>query len=227
MIGNRRFLAVVPARGGSVSVPRKNIKPLHGRPLIAYTLEQARRVAEIDLTVVSTDDTEIAAVARGLGVRVIARPAALATNEASTEQALIHALDALEGEAWFDYVMVLQPTSPLRSAETVRTCMSRIAASDAPSLVTVNEVHESVGRVENGWFRRLDPSAARRRQDREPLYSECGSVYICRVDHLRQTGSLVADRWLAVQVPQEETLDINSPTDFTIAEAIISRRSAT
>jgi N-acylneuraminate cytidylyltransferase len=224
MIGGQSFLAVIPARGGSVAVPRKNIRPLAGRPLLAYTIEQARTVPELDLTVVSTDDREIAAVAQGLSVRVIDRPAELATSEAPTEWALLHALDSLAGERRFDFVVVLEPTSPFRSAATIRTCMTRIAESDAPSLLTVCQTHQSLGRVENGYFRRLDPTAPRRRQDRQPLYFECSSVYICRTEHLRRAGTVVAEEWLAVPVPADEVLDINDAEDFVIAEALMAER---
>lgn len=224
MIGGKRFLAVIPARGGSVSVPRKNIHPLAGRPLLAYTADQVAAVPELDLVVVSTDDREISAVAASLGLQVLDRPAKFATNEAPTEWALLHALDALTPQATFDYVMVLEPTSPFRSAATIRTCMERIAQSEAPSLLTVGETYASLGRIENGYFRRLYPGAARRRQDREPLYFECSSVYISNVDHIRRTGSLVADEWLAVTVPEAEIFDINSAQDFVIAEAILAGR---
>ena len=224
MIAGRTFLAVIPARGGSVSVPRKNIRPLAGRPLLAYTIEQARRVPEIDLTVVSTDDSEIAAVAEKMAVRVIERPAELSTSEAPTEWALLHALSSLESEKIFDFVVVLEPTSPFRSAATIRTCLERIASSEAPALLTVCRTHYSLGRVENGRFRLLDPIAPRRRQDREPLYFECSSVYICRADHLRRSGSLIAEEWLAVAVPTEEVLDINDAEDFVIAEALMASR---
>ncbi len=108
MLDGRRFLAVIPARGGSKSVPRKNIRDLGGKPLLGHTLHQVSTVSEIDVCVVSTDDPEIAAFAKAAGTRVIDRPADLAGDAAPTEWALLHALDLLEGEGQhFDYVMVL------------------------------------------------------------------------------------------------------------------------
>ena len=108
MIDEKRFLAVIPARGGSSGVPGKNIRPLAGRPLIAYTIDQAGAVLELDSVVVSTDDAVIHETAKALGSKVIARPAELATAEAQTEGALLHALDVMAqvGET-FDYVVVL------------------------------------------------------------------------------------------------------------------------
>ena len=137
-------LAVIPARGGSVAVPRKNIALLADRPLLDYTIDQALEVDEIDLVVVSTDDIEIADIARRRGVRVIERPAELATAEAATEPVILHALDSLSGEAVFDYVMVLEPTSPFRTPETIRKCLLTITESNSPSLVKQEPALESL-----------------------------------------------------------------------------------
>jgi N-acylneuraminate cytidylyltransferase len=222
MLRDNSFLAVIPARGGSKSVPRKNIRPLAGRPLLHYTLDQAAGVPEIDRTVVSTDDSEIAAVARAAGGAVVERPAALATDTAPTEWALLHALDRLEADgSRFDFVIVLEPTSPFRTPATIRRCMARIVEAGAPSLMTVIETRDNIGRLEGGRFRPLVPGAPRRRQDREPFYVESSTVYIARVDFLRQTGSLVAVDWLAEPVPDEEAVDINTALDFAAAEALM------
>jgi len=223
MLADKRFLAVIPARGGSKAVPRKNIRPLAGRPLLHYTLDQVRGVPEIDRAVVSTDDAEIAAAARAGGGEVLDRPAELSTDAAPTEWALLHALDTLEvGGSVFDYVMVLEPTSPFRTPETIRRCMARIVESGASSLMTVIETRANIGRIEKGLFRPLVPGAPRRRQDRQPFYVESSTVYIARVGFLRQTGSLVADDWAAEPVAEAEAVDINTAQDFLVAEALMS-----
>jgi CMP-N,N'-diacetyllegionaminic acid synthase len=224
MLRGRTFLAVVPARGGSKAVPRKNIRMLGKRPLLVHTLEQVAKVPQIDLAVVSTDYPEIAKVASAAGTEVIYRPQELATDSAPTEWALLHALDVLESRGrTFDYVMVLEPTSPFRSPDTIRRCMQEIVESDAPSLMTVVETRSNLGRLEKNVFRPLNLGAPRRRQDREPFYLESSTVYVCRTDHLRRTKSLVADNWLAVTVSEEEALDINSELDFSIAEAFVAK----
>ncbi|MEX2643531.1 MAG: acylneuraminate cytidylyltransferase family protein [Acetobacterales bacterium] len=226
MYRGRRILAVVPARGGSVSVPRKNVRDVGGAPLLVHTLLQAAQVPEIDLTVVSTDDAEIKAVAQGAGARVIDRPAELATAEARTEPALLHALDALAlaGEPAFDVLLCLEPTSPLRRPDTVAAAIRLLVDRDGPSLMTVIENRSNIGRIEDDVFRPLFPGLARRRQDRAPLYVESGTVYACRVDHLRAEGTLVAAEWLALPVPEDEAVDINSETDLAIAEALLGAR---
>jgi CMP-N,N'-diacetyllegionaminic acid synthase len=221
MYRDKSFLAVIPARGGSVGVPRKNVRPLGGRPLLAWTIEVARQVPELDLVVVSTDDAEIAAVANGLGTRVIDRPAELATATARTEAALSHALDTLAPERSFDFVVTLEPTAPFRRPATVSQCIRAIVDRGASSALTVRETRASLGRLVEGYFRRLDPKAARRRQDRDPLYIETSTVYVTAVEHLRQTGSVVADDWLAVEIHEREAFDINTPSDFAMAEALL------
>lgn len=228
MIHNRRFLAVIPARGGSKGVPGKNIRPLAGRPLIAYTIDQARAVPELDRVVVSTDDRAIRETALSLGAEVIDRPAALATAEARTEGALLHALDELEGRGeTFDYVVVLEPTSPFRTPNLIRRSLERIVELDGKSLLGVRAIHEIVGRIDgNGVFRAFVPGQPRRRQERTPSYAEASTVYVCRVDHLRGTGLLVAEDWLAIEVPDEEAIDINTPEDFAYCEFIMERRAA-
>lgn len=219
-----RTLGIIPARGGSRGIPGKNIRPLAGKPLLAWTAAQVARVPELTLAVVSTDDTEIAALGRKCGLRIIQRPAKLATADAPTEWALIHALDELMagGEAPFDLVAVLEPTSPLRRPETISTCIRKLAESRANSLMTVVESRANLGHVIDGYFRPLIPHAPRRRQDRQPFHIESSTVYVCRVDHLRRSGTLVADDWLAVVVSPEEAIDINEPLDFILAESVIA-----
>jgi CMP-N,N'-diacetyllegionaminic acid synthase len=226
MHNGKRILAVIPARGGSIAVPRKNIRPLGGRPLIAWTFEQVRSVAELDMVVVSTEDAEIRALAERGGVRVVDRPAKLATATAPTEPALLHALDVLETEGTtFDYVGVLEPTSPFRRPETIAECIRTIIARDGVSLMTVRETRSVYGRLSDGYFRPLFPGAPRRRQEREPLFMESSTVYFARVDWLRRTRTLVTEDWLAVTVDEREGFDINTPEDFLVAEAIAGYRS--
>jgi CMP-N,N'-diacetyllegionaminic acid synthase len=219
VIDGRRILAVIPARGGSEGVPRKNVRPLAGKPLVCHTVETAITVDGLDLVVVSTDDDEIKTVSEAAGARVIDRPAALATDEASTEIAVLHALDNLEedGEA-FDVVVVLEPTSPFRSAATVRACIDTLVARNGDSLLAVKETRDVIGHLDDGIFRLLVPGGRRRRQEREPLYVEASTVYVARVDFLRRTGSLVTGDWLAYVVPEREAIDINTTEDFAYAE---------
>jgi CMP-N,N'-diacetyllegionaminic acid synthase len=225
MFKGARILGVVPARGGSKGLPRKNIRPLAGEPLIGHTLCTAMNVAEIDLLVVSTDDPEIAAVSSGYGVRVVDRPARLASDEAPTEAALIQVLEALEAEGQrFDIILVLEPTSPFRSAGTIARAIAACAAGPAVSFLAVRETRENIGFIRDGCFRPVVPGAPRRRQERQPMYVESSTIYACRVDYLRRTGTLVADDWGALVVPEVEAADINTEDDFQLVEFLMLKR---
>lgn len=225
MFRNARILGVIPARGGSKGIPRKNIQLLAGRPLLAHTIRQAAAVPELDLTVVSTDDEEITAMAREYDMRVVRRPDNLATDSAPTEWALIHALDHLAqtGAGDFDYIVVLEPTSPLRRPETISACIQKLVSSSAVSLLTVVGTKKNIGRIEDGFFRPMIPGQPRRRQDRRPLFVESSTVYVSRVDHLRETGWLVAEDWMAFEVNETEATDINEMTDFMVAESLMKQ----
>ena len=128
MLNGKRVIAVIPARGGSKSIPGKNIRPLGGKPLLAWSIEVARQVSEIDRIIVSTDDAEIAAVAKANGAEVYPRPPHLATDEALVIDALKDLLQTLESEhETTEWVVLLEPTCPLRTADDVRECLKLIA----------------------------------------------------------------------------------------------------
>jgi len=222
----RRVLAVIPARGGSKSIPKKNIQPLLGRPLIAHTIEEARKSKHLDRIVVSTDDAEIAGICRGLGVEVIARPPEFATDTAPTELALIHALETLaRNEAYEpDAVVTLEPTSPLRTHQLIDRCIEALWQTGADSVISVRETRGCFGAVTDGRFEYLIKDQPRRRQDRTPLYQESSTVYVTRADTLLKRKSVLGERLYAVLADEDEAIDINTPLDFAIAEAVMRWR---
>jgi CMP-N,N'-diacetyllegionaminic acid synthase len=225
MYQGARVLGIVPARGGSKGVPRKNIRSLAGEPLIGHSLRTARHVAEIDLLVVSTDDDEIASVSRSYDVRVIERPASLASDTAPTEAALLQVLDVLEGEGRsFDIVLVLEPTSPFRSVATIARAIELCARGPAPSVLAVRQTRENIGFIRDDCFRPVVTGAPRRRQERQAMYIESSTIYACRVDYLRRTGTLVAEDWGALVVPNIEAADINTEDDFKLVEFLMLNR---
>lgn len=226
MFDNKSFLAIIPARGGSKSVPKKNIKSLGNKPLISYTFKEASRVKELDLVLVSTDDNEIAAVAKKEKVRVINRPENLSGDDASTESALIHAINFLEIEGkFFDYVVVLEPTSPFRKSSTIEKCIKLISELNADSLLTLKKTYSNIGNLKSNYYRPLRTNQPRRRQDREPFYIESSTVYVAKIDFLKNTKSLVSDNWAAyVLDSEEESIDINSQLDFYLAESVLKNK---
>lgn len=219
-------LGVIPARGGSKRVLRKNLTPLLGEPLVVHAIRSARDATSIGRSIVSTEDDEIAALARRHGAEVIVRPAALATDTAATEDVLLHVLETLEqgGERLPAYVATLEPTSPLRTPELIDSCVALAAARNADSVITVVETRELYGSLDGDRFAYLQLGQRRRRQDREPLYRESGTVYLTRTEWLRTRRSVIADVVHAVVVPEDVGVDINTSFDLVVAEAVLRAR---
>jgi CMP-N,N'-diacetyllegionaminic acid synthase len=217
------FMAVIPARGGSKRAPRKNIRWLGNRPLLAFTIAAAQEAGLGDATLVSTEDSEIAAAAQQSGCRVIPRPDAFATDLASTESVLMHALDEVAKKGWRPkWLLTLPPTSPFRRARTIRFFMDHVAESGADCLFSVTEIRASLWCCDAAkQIVRLDPDAPRRQQDRAPLYEENSAIYLTSIAALRATNSVLGNSQQAVAIDPLEGFDINSELDFTIAGALV------
>ena len=204
-------------------MPQKNIKLLAGKPLIYYTIEEAKKSKYIDRIIVSTDDHAIADIARAYGAEVIMRPQELATDTASTELALIHVVEMLKRDEDYeaDIVVTLEPTSPLRTHELIDRCIEKFAHTDADSVISVTETKECFGRIVEDQFEYLIKDQPRRRQERAPLYKESSTVYATRTEPLLSGQSVLGERLYAVVAKQDEALDINTLLDFVVVEAII------
>jgi N-acylneuraminate cytidylyltransferase len=217
-------VAVIPARGGSKALPRKNILPLAGAPLLAHTVRAARAAKRIDRTIVSTDDAEIAEVARAAGAEVpFVRPAELATDHATTEAVLQHALAWLEGEeaAHVDVVVLLEVTSPLRTPGLVDAVVARLDDPDVDTAFTVVRDHGYFWSLDGGRPVRLDPGY-QPRQTRAPRWRETGSVYATRAAVVRR-GERIGPRVTFVeQDPIDALVDIHTAFDLWLAERILT-----
>lgn len=218
MIDGRRVLALIPARGGSKGLPGKNILPVAGRPLVAFTVDAALGSRFVDRVVLSSDDDTIMAAARACGCEVpFRRPTELATDAARSIDVVLHALDELPG---YDVVVLLQPTSPLRSAADVDAAFERFVASGAPACVSVSEVEQNpywMYRLSNsGTLRPVIESAqpVSRRQDLPEIYALNGAIYIADVNWLRQIGTFVSPDTVAYVMPASRSLDIDNANDL-------------
>ena len=227
MIHGKSVVAVITARGGSKGLPRKNVLELAGRPLIAWTIAAARASRYLDRFVLSSDDDEIIQVAREWECEVpFLRPATLATDEARSADVLLHALDAL-GES-YDYAVLLQPTSPLRTAEDIdgalRECLRRVA----PSCVSVSEPEMSpywMFRMDaDGRLHRLldDGMAAHRRQNLPPVYALNGAVYVVAVPWFRERRTFVTPETVAYVMPPERSVDVDTAANLAAADALLA-----
>jgi N-acylneuraminate cytidylyltransferase len=228
VINGRRVLAVVPARGGSREVPRKNIRLVGGKPLIAYTLDAARTSRYVDRLVVSTEDAEIRTIAESLGAEVLPRPAALARDDTPGVEPVLHALDAVPG---FGCVVLLQPTSPLRTTADIDATIEHWAASGAPVCVSVCEARDNPYRVftlkEGGRLARFMPGEPpNRRQDLPSFHVLNGAVYVADTAWLRREKRFVTDAAVAFVMPMERSLDIDTERDLALFEFECTRLSA-
>jgi len=219
------MIVVIPARGGSKRIPKKNITPLLGKPLLEYTLDAVFK-AGLDCPIyVSTDDDEIADIAANYNsVFVVKRPANIASDEASTESVLQHVLDSLisvrDAPEW---VMTLPPTSPFRTHETIQQFVDIVLSStvtqDCLMSVTENRGDFWV-RSEDDGLVRLFSDAPRRQQERLPLFEENSAIYITKVSSLKKTGSILGESVRSISIPYIEGFDINTIDDLKVAECL-------
>lgn len=222
-----RILGLIPARGGSKGIPGKNVKPLGGLPLIGWTIRAAQASGALDRLLVSTDSPEIARVAESLGASAPwLRPPELAGDRSPSIDCVLHALDRLKaGEDWEpDAVMLLQPTSPFRGAESIRRAAEQYAASAADSLASVSPAAThpwSCYFLDGGRLRRAvaDAPEILRRQDLAPAYAPDGAVYVTAVRFLRERRGFLGPGTAAFLTPPDEALDLDAPEDWARAEA--------
>lgn len=220
------LLAVVPARGGSKRLPRKNVRPLHGKPLLAWTVEAALASGVMRRVVVSTDDEEVRRCALDHGAEApFLRPAHLATDEATTVAVLQHALAFYEarGES-FDYVATLQPTSPMRDAQDLREAAALLARRRPDSLVSVVKP-----KLHPDWLFQARPDGTLRRAPRDPArppvdhYAPNGAIYLTRADLVRK-GDMYGETCIPYPMPARRSIDVDDETDFRMAECLWEER---
>lgn len=227
-----RCVGLIPARGGSKRLPHKNLLPLAGRPLLAWTVEAARTARHLDRVVLSTDDDELAAIGREYGADVpFARPAELASDTAATVDVVLHALRTLQAQGeHYDYVVILQPTSPLRTAQDIDGALELAQEKQADAVIGVcetdhppewsNTLPDDLSMA--GFFR--PGIRGTRSQDLPKSYRLNGAVYVYRCDRLLAEGSLVMDdNSYAYVMPRERSVDIDSAIDFEIAQLFLQR----
>lgn len=211
-------LAIIPARGGSKGVKRKNIRDLDGRPLIAYTIDAAQESGEVDRAIVSTDNQKIADAAIAAGAEVpFMRPAELAEDATPTEPVLTHALEQLDEQ--FDQFVLLQPTSPLRTAEHVTEAVRKYTDSSANSLVSVHQSKNYRWRYTDEGATQVNFGGDRsRRQDKRPEFAENGAIYITDVEAYLRTENLMCGRTDLYEMSERSTVDIDTLFDLWVAE---------
>jgi CMP-N,N'-diacetyllegionaminic acid synthase len=224
--------AVITARGGSKRLPGKNLRMLGGIPLIAHTIRAAKGARGVATCAVTTDDDEIARVAQAEGAQIVRRPAALATDASSSADAVAHALDELErGGGLTDLFVLLQPTSPLRSARHIEEAVALFSRGGCESLVSVTPAehhpHKMLGLDKDGFLVPLNDDGAPEspQQLLPPAFRPNGAIYLLGVDTFRRTQAFIVPRAMPYIMDGESSIDIDSALDFELAEAVLARRA--
>jgi CMP-N-acetylneuraminic acid synthetase len=237
MTAAEQILGLIPARGGSRGIPRKNIVPLAGRPLLAYTCDAAQRSRRLTRVVLSTDDEAIATEGRNCGVEVpFRRPPELARADTPSVSVARHAVHWLaERDGWQpDVVVLLQPTSPLRRARHIDEALDRMAEAEADTVLSVVRVPHNfspflIQQIENGWLRDFwqapVPFDRFRRQSVPVLYAPNGpAVLATRTSVLVKDGTFYGERVAPYLMCEEDSIDIDSPADLRLAEWVLGQR---
>ena len=233
---NSNVVAIIPARGGSRGIPRKNIKLLCGKPLIAYTIEAALNSKLIKKLIVSTEDEEITEVSKGYGAVVIERPRELARDDSPTIDAVMHVLNWLEeGKEFFDIVVLLEPTSPLRKVNDIDNAIGFFIENidKADSLVSLGQIHlenpHIMKTVDGGVVKPFIETSGRfyQRQQLPKIYFPYGVVYLSKVDALKQYRTFYQERTIPYFIERWQNYEIDDICDFLCVEAILRYRSKT
>jgi CMP-N,N'-diacetyllegionaminic acid synthase len=219
-----KILGLIPARGGSKGIPRKNVRDIAGKPLIAWTIDAALSSNLISSVIVSTDDPEISKVAREFGAETpFLRPSELSTDLTPGIEPVLHAMRILSG---YDIVVLLQPTSPLRNADDIDNCIGLLlrTGSDAVVSVTESKSHPAwtYEMSEDGHLLSAgNASQIGRRQDLPKAYSLNGAIYASNSEYLTTRRSFLGGKTLGYVMPSERSIDIDDSLDFRIAEMLL------
>ncbi|WP_252179572.1 acylneuraminate cytidylyltransferase family protein [Endozoicomonas sp. 4G] len=237
MKSKKRCVAFIFARGGSKGLPRKNIRLMNGTPLIGYSILIAKKCPSIDQVIVSTDDEEIADIARQYGAEVpFIRPSNLADDKSSELSAWKHAVAAYTTifDTNFDIFVSLPPTSPLRSVDDIEACIDLYHVEQSDIVVTVKEAARSpffnmVAKNSNGLCELVnkapDGTRCTRRQDAPVVYDMTTVAYVCAPEFITKSQSIFDGKMKSVLIPDERAVDIDTELDFKFAEFLMSQRS--
>ena len=222
-----KTLCIIPARGGSKRLPHKNILPVAGKPLLAYSVEHAVRSTLVDKTVVSTDDEAIASVAKEYGAEVIERPLELASDTATSESALLHTLDLVEAQGFrADLIVFLQCTSSVRRPQDIDDAIKTLLSEGADSLFSATESRRLLWRQEGDKLSSLnyDYCSRQREQDMPEEFLENGSIFVFKPWVIRQYNNRLGGKIAIYEMDYWSSFQIDSLEDFQLCEWVISQQ---
>lgn len=225
----KKVLAIIPARGGSKGLPRKNLLNLAGKPLITWTIESSLGSKYITKTIVSSDSDEILEVAKGFGSDILKRPEELAKDTSSSEVVVKHAIEAIDEK--YDYVVLLQPTSPLRGTNDIDSAFEKLFSSDATALISVceydNKILKAFKENEFGYIEGISNNKYpfMRRQDLPKTYMSNGAIYIIKVDEFLRNNSFFTNKTILYPMDEIKSLDIDTKEDLAKVEKYINENT--
>lgn len=223
------IIAIIPARGGSKGIPNKNIKNLAGKPLIAYTIKSALNSKYIDRVIVSTDDEEIAAISQSYGAEIVTRPSDLALDSSPLIDTIFHAVKWLKNDYDFEIVVLLQPTSPLRTTNDIDSSIQLFLKRDCTSVISVCDTRKLYWslKLENGYLIPFFKKkyVAMRRQHLPQLFMPNGAIFISTLCNIYNKKSFYTERIIPYIMPLERSIDIDTDIDFMLAEQVIIKKN--
>lgn len=228
-ISDKKALAIIPARGGSKRIPRKNIKPFLGKPIMEYSIQAARACKCFDEIMVSTDDKEIAEIAISARAQVpFFRSTEASSDTAGTAEVLIEVLYEYEKRGmYFEYLCCIYPTAPFITAQRLSYAKSLLMENNVDCILPVTKFSYPIQRgliIENGYARMLWPeNYSKRSQDLQDVYHDCGQFYFLNTQSLIKQKSLFPEKTMTIIVPETEVQDIDNESDWKIAEQKYSR----
>ena len=227
MLHDKSVLAVIPARGGSRALPRKNIMPIAGKPMVAWTIEEAKKSKYIDKLILSSEEPEIIDISKYYGCEApFIRPNELSKADVPAVKAVLHAISIFDT---FDYVIMLQPSSPLRIVEDIDAALEQIYKNGNHSLVSVTNVLQHPGWMftisDKGFLRHIHnvKEIMAQRQELLPVYLLNGAIQIADTRFLRKNTTFFCDETGAFIMPQERSFEIDTELDFVLVESLLKR----
>ena len=217
-------IAIIPARGGSKGLPRKNVRELCGKPLICHSIQHAADSEYIDDIYVSTDDDDIAEIAIQAGAKIIKRPSSLSLDESTSESALLHALQTLDDN--IALVVFLQCTSPIRADNDIDNAILKLVESNADSLLSVVPSHKFLWQqgIDSAFSINYDFNSRPRRQDMQPQFQENGSIYVFKPWVLRNFNNRLGGNIALYEMSEDSAIDIDSEFDFHLAASVLENK---
>lgn len=228
MINNKKIIAIIPVRGGSKGLPRKNIRLFAGKPLVAWTIEEAKCSKYIDKIIVSTEDEEIAEISKNYNAEVIIRPEELASDFSPVIDSIFHVINTIKYNYEPHIIVQLQATSPLRTVDDIDSAIDLFNECDCDSVISMSKVDSSPY-----WYFTFDHHTLKplfglkyfnsRRQDLEIIYKPNGSLYITSIVNLSKNNGFYCKKIVPYIMPTERSIDINEEIDFKLAELLFKK----